>query len=340
MAAAVHARLQVNFIARPRRRERRRKLAGRGYDSHHRDRLATVDSCEERNEESANAPLSRCHFSASCSACIIPAHNKSRERPASCNRAILDAFLHDHLGSGMSELPLILCIFAAAVLYSSVGHGGASAYLAAMAFFNVAPETMRPASLTLNIFVATIGAVRFYRAGCFSWSILLPFAVASVPAAFIGGWLTLPGKAYKIVVGIVMLTAAARFAWKPVADTSKPIPLPIALLCGTGIGLISGLTGTGGGIFLSPLLLVMGWAETKQSSGVCAAFILVNSIAGIIGLLTKPVTFPAMLPLWVVAAVAGGLIGSGLGATRLSNPTLRRLLAVVLVIAAMKLLLT
>jgi uncharacterized membrane protein YfcA len=240
----------------------------------------------------------------------------------------------------MSELALSLCIFAAALLYSSVGHGGASAYLAAMALFSVAPETMRPASLTLNIFVATIGTIRFYRAGCFSWSILLPFAIASVPAAFIGGWLTLPGRAYKIVVGIVLLMAAVRFVWKPVADTSKPIPLPIALISGAAIGLLSGLTGTGGGIFLSPLLLVMGWAETKQSSGVCAAFILVNSIAGIVGLLIKPVTFPAMLPYWVVAAAVGGLIGSGLGATRLANPTLRRLLAVVLVIAGMKLILT
>jgi uncharacterized membrane protein YfcA len=240
----------------------------------------------------------------------------------------------------MSELALILCIFAAAVLYSSVGHGGASAYLAAMALFNVAPETMRPASLTLNIFVATIGTVQFYRAGCFSWSILVPFAIASVPAAFVGGWLTLPGRAYRVIVGIVLLLAAVRFVWRPVADTSKPIPAIVALFCGAAIGLLSGLTGTGGGVFLSPLLLVMGWAETKQSSGVCAAFILVNSIAGIIGLLTKPVTFPAMLPYWVVAAVAGGLIGSGLGATRLANPTLRRLLAVVLVIAGLKLLLT
>jgi uncharacterized membrane protein YfcA len=239
----------------------------------------------------------------------------------------------------MTELALVLCIFAAAVLYSSVGHGGASAYLAAMALFNVAPETMRPASLTLNIFVATIGAVRFYRAGCFSWSILLPFAVASVPAAFIGGWLTLPGKAYKVVVGIVLLMAAVRFVWKPVADTSNPIPLPVALFCGAAIGLLSGLTGTGGGIFLSPILLVMGWAETKQTSGVCAAFILVNSIAGIIGLFTKPVIFPPTLPYWVVAAVAGGLIGSGLGSTRLANPTLRRILAVVLVIAGLKLIL-
>ena len=124
----------------------------------------------------------------------------------------------------MVELALILCIFIAAVLYSSVGHGGGSAYLAAMALFSVAPETMRPASLTLNIFVATIALVQFYRAGCFSWSILWPFALASVPAAFLGGWLTLPARAYKVVVGAVLLVAAVRLVWKPVADTSRSIP--------------------------------------------------------------------------------------------------------------------
>jgi uncharacterized protein len=137
----------------------------------------------------------------------------------------------------MHELALILCIFAAAVLYSSVGHGGASAYLAAMALFSVAPEAMRPASLTLNIFVATIGLVQFCRAGRFSWSILWPFALASVPAAFIGGAIKLPGSAYRIVVGVVLLVAAARLFWKPVADTAKPIPLPVALVCGAAIGL-------------------------------------------------------------------------------------------------------
>jgi uncharacterized membrane protein YfcA len=240
----------------------------------------------------------------------------------------------------MSELALTLCIFVAAILYSSVGHGGASAYLAAMALFGVAPETMRPASLTLNIFVATIATVQFYRAGCFSWRILWPFALASVPAAFVGGWLTLPGTAYRLVVGVMLLMAAVRFVWRPVGHTSRPIPVAMALVCGAGIGLLSGLTGTGGGIFLSPLLLMMGWAETKQASGVSAAFILANSIAGIVGLMTKPVTFPAMLPYWVVAAVLGGLIGSELGRKRLANPTLQRLLAVVLVIAGLKLILT
>jgi uncharacterized membrane protein YfcA len=227
----------------------------------------------------------------------------------------------------------------AAVLYSSVGHGGASAYIAAMALFNVAPDSMRPAALVLNIFVATIGVVRFASAGQFSWSILWPFAIASVPAAFLGGALKLPGAWYKVTVGMVLLVAAARLLWKPVADTSNPVPVLGGMFWGAAIGLLSGLTGTGGGIFLSPLLLIMGWAETKQSSGVCAGFILVNSIAGISGLLTKTVTFPAMLPYWIIAAVAGGFIGSWFGSRLLPNPILRRLLAVVLVIAGLKLIL-
>ena len=240
----------------------------------------------------------------------------------------------------MDDFALILCIFGAALLYSSVGHGGGSGYLAAMALFGVAPATMRPAALVLNVFVATIGTIRFYRAGRFSWSMFWPFALASVPMAFLGGSLTLPGRAYKIAVGVVLLVAAVRLVWKPVADTTRPIPTDLAILSGAGIGLLSGLTGTGGGIFLTPLLLLTGWAETKQAAGVSVAFILVNSIAGMIGLMTKPVELPPTLPYWIVAAVVGGLIGSEFGSKRLANPTMRRLLAVVLVIAGVKLVMT
>jgi uncharacterized membrane protein YfcA len=239
----------------------------------------------------------------------------------------------------MLEIALVACIFAAAVLYSSVGHAGASGYLAAMGLFSVAPESMRPAALVLNICVAAITTVQFYRARFFSWSIFWPFAVVSIPMAFVGGALTLPSNLYRPVVGVVLLMAAVRLLWRATADASKPIPLGPALLSGGGIGLLSGLTGTGGGIFLSPLLLLMGWAKTKEASGVSAAFILVNSIAGILGLLTKSTTFPAMLPYWLVAAVAGGALGSELGRRRLGNPRIRQLLAVVLVISSLKMIL-
>ena len=146
---------------------------------------------------------------------------------------------------------------------------------------------MRPAALILNILVASIGTIRFYRAGCFSWSLFWPFALGAIPFAFVGGSLTLPSHIYKQVVGVILLFAAYRLIRKPIGDTHKPVAIPLALLCGAGIGLLSGLTGTGGGIFLSPLLLFAGWAKTKQTAGVSVAFILVNSIAGVAGMLTK-----------------------------------------------------
>ena len=241
----------------------------------------------------------------------------------------------------MNDIALVVCIFAAALLYSSVGHAGASGYLAAMAFFGVAPEDMRPAALILNILVATISTVQFYRAGCFSWSIFWPFALASIPCALIGGYLKLPGTLFKSLLGCVLLVAAYRLLRKPISDTAtKHIPVWLGSVCGAGIGLLSGLTGTGGGIFLSPLLLFMGWAETKQSSGVSAAFVLVNSVAGIVGLLARTPHIPNEIPYWAAAAIVGGLIGSELGSRRFDNALLRRLLAVVLVIAAAKLILT
>ncbi len=239
----------------------------------------------------------------------------------------------------MADFALITCIFAAAALYSSVGHGGASGYLAAMALFGIAPESMRPAALMLNILVAAIGTVQFHRAGCFSWPVFWPFALASIPFAFVGGALTLPGPIYNKAVGLVLLFASYRLLRGAYVSSGKRIPVPIGLLCGAAIGLLSGLTGTGGGIFLSPLLLLMGWAEIKVSAGVSAAFILVNSFSGILGLLTKPTSLPDLLPYWAMAAVAGGLLGSALGSRRLGSRSLRSLLAFVLGLAAAKLLL-
>lgn len=240
----------------------------------------------------------------------------------------------------MTDVALILCIFAAALLYSSVGHAGASGYLAAMALFNIAPDSMRPAALVLNILVAMIGTVRFHRAGCFSWSLFWPFALVSIPCAFVGGTLTLPNPVYKWIVGVVLMFAAYRLWRKPISDASRTVPVWVALVCGGAIGLLSGLIGVGGGIFLSPLLLLMGWADTRTTAGVSVAFILVNSIAGIIGLVSQGAQFPAQLPYWTAAAIIGGAIGSELGSRRLASPTLRRLMAVVLVIAAIKLLLS
>lgn len=238
----------------------------------------------------------------------------------------------------ISEIIIILAIFVVAVLYSSVGHGGASGYLAVMALLAVAPEITRPTALLLNVFVASIAAFQFYRAGYFSWKIFLPFAITSVPLAFIGGMIQLPTNVYKIILGLVLLFAAARLAWKFTSEREIKAPnIWLALIIGAVMGLLSGLVGVGGGIFLTPVLLLMNWAETKQAAGISAMFILVNSIAGLAGNYSQVVKLPTNVWFWIAAAVAGGIIGSTLGSTKFNSLTLRRVLAAVLLFAAVKL---
>jgi len=234
-------------------------------------------------------------------------------------------------------LLLTVAFFLAAILYSSVGHAGASGYLAAMAFVAVPTPTMRPTALVLNLLVASIATVRFARAGFFSWRLFWPFALGSIPLAFIGGGITLPGHWYRTLVGLVLWAAAIRL-WLNLRLHAKHDPPTItAILCGAVIGLLAGLTGTGGGIFLSPLLLFLGWAETRETGGVAAAFILVNSLAGLAGNPASLSHLPTQLPMWAGAVVIGGLIGAELGSRRIGTPTFRRLLGVVLLVAGAKL---
>ena len=234
--------------------------------------------------------------------------------------------------------------FAAAVLYSSVGHGGASGYLASMGLVGVAPAIMRPTALVLNIAVASISLYKFARANGFNWRLFLPFAVTSVPMAFVGGRIHLPPAWFGALVGAVLLYSAVRLfvetmtARVKARDVTGPPPVALALVIGAGIGLLSGLTGVGGGVFLSPLLVLAGWSTVRDSAAPAAAFILVNSIAGLVGLLTRHPSLPDALAWWVVAVIAGGLIGASFGARRLDNRTLRRALAAVLVIAGGKML--
>jgi uncharacterized protein len=238
---------------------------------------------------------------------------------------------------------LTALIFVAAILYSSVGHAGASGYLAAMALMNVAPEVMRPTALCLNIIVATIGTIQFARAGHFAWNIFWPFAVTSVPCAFIGGTLQLPYDYYRAAVGVVLLFAAVRLIYsasRSSGNEPKPLPLAVALIGGASIGLLAGLTGVGGGIFLSPLLLLAGWATVRQTAGVSVAFILVNSIAGLAGNLASVQYLPPQIPLLALTVAVGGLIGSQLGSRHLAPILLRYLLAVVLVMAGCKMIFT
>jgi hypothetical protein len=236
---------------------------------------------------------------------------------------------------------LLAFITLAAALYSSVGHGGASGYLAAMALFGVAPVFMKPAALAMNIAVAGLVFYRLWRAGYFDARLFWPFALGSIPLAFVGGALTLPGGVYKILVAVTLLVAASRLLWKAQDQEAASTPnIFLALACGAGLGFLSGLTGVGGGIFLSPLLLLLRWANMRTTAAVSAAFILVNSIAGLAGHATVAVVWPAQLPALMLASLAGAVIGSELAVRRLAPVTLRRVLGVVLVIAGAKLLLT
>ena len=237
-----------------------------------------------------------------------------------------------------TTLLIILAIFVVAVMYSSVGHGGASGYLAVMAFFAVAPEVTRPTALVLNLFVATIGTVQFYRAGYFSWRLFWPFAVASIPAAFVGGMVHLPTDVYKIVLGAVLCLAAVRLAINLKGDDEvKDPPIIACLLIGAVIGLLSGMVGVGGGIFLTPILLLMHWAETRVAAGVSVLFILVNSASGLAGNYKQVSVLPPDVWIWIAAAVVGGVVGSTLGSKKFDSITLRRILAVVLMFAGVKL---
>jgi len=238
------------------------------------------------------------------------------------------------------ELLVAVLILVIALLYSTVGHAGASGYLAAMALLGMAPVVMKPTALTLNIIVALIGTVRFYRAGFFSWRTFWPFAAASIPATFIGGSLTLPISIYKSIVGLVLLYSAVRlFFSAATADQRKTtlVPIWLALIIGAAMGMLSGLTGVGGGIFLSPVLLLMHWAGTKETSGVSVAFILVNSIAGMLGHVSAIMFIPPAIVYWAPAALIGGWLGTELGTRILPVSNIRKWLSVVLALAGVKL---
>ncbi len=233
----------------------------------------------------------------------------------------------------------VVLIGLAALLYSSVGHGGASGYLAVMALLGVAAVAMRPAALVLNIVVATIGTTQFARAGYFRWRLFAPFAVASIPAAYLGGRIVLPGAAYRILVGVVLIVSALRLVvtLRAADQSGKQPPLPVCLVVGALLGFLAGLSGVGGGIFLSPLLLLAGWADLRTTAATSAAFILVNSIAGLLGQWPSLDALPSEIVWWAPAVVAGGVIGSRLGSQRLAVPALRVLLAAVLLVAGLKL---
>ncbi len=239
-------------------------------------------------------------------------------------------------------LLLLACaMLVAAFVYASVGHGGASAYIAAMALAGIAAAEMRPIALTLNILVSALATYKFWRAGHFRWRLFWPFAAISIPFAYLGGAITLPGNLYKIVVGVVLIYAAWQL-WRSgrAGEEMKAVrepAVPLAMAIGAAMGLLSGLTGVGGGIFLSPLLLMLGWAGTKQTSAVAAPFILVNSVAGLAaGFIAGTAVLPESIWALAAAVLVGGWLGAEYGSRRFANPVVRRVLAVVLAVAGAK----
>jgi uncharacterized membrane protein YfcA len=244
----------------------------------------------------------------------------------------------------MSETLILFysLLFLIALLYASVGHGGASGYLALMALFSVTPEVMKPTALMLNLFVSLTSFIQFYRGRHFRWRLFWPFAIASIPMAFVGGMVQVDGAIYKKILGILLLIPVVRFLFFSnikVKDIRRS-DIALSLVIGAVIGLLSGLIGIGGGIILSPIILLLKWADQKQTAAISALFIFVNSVAGLLGQLQKGIHFSADMYAYVAVAFAGGLCGAWLGALRFNQNVLKYVLGMVLAVASYKLLFT
>lgn len=231
-------------------------------------------------------------------------------------------------------------LFVVAFLYASVGHGGASGYLALMAIYGFAPEVMKPTALLLNLFVSLMAFLQFYRGKHFNWKIFLPLALASIPLAYIGGTIGLESSVYKKILGLLLLFPVARFFFMRQKDESdtKPSNTAGSVAIGAGIGFLSGLIGIGGGIILSPILLLLKWSDQKQTAAISALFIFVNSLSGLTGQLSKGIQFSPEMVGMVLIAFAGGCIGAWLGSLKFRQAVLKNLLAAVLSLASFKLL--
>jgi uncharacterized membrane protein YfcA len=233
-------------------------------------------------------------------------------------------------------------LFVVALFYASVGHGGASGYLALMALFAFSPAVMKPTALLLNLFVSSVSFLQFYRGGFFKWRTFLPFALASIPFSFLGGMVTIDSVIYKKILGVLLLIPVMRFFFFNNAKPKqlKPAVAGLSLLIGGIIGLISGVIGIGGGIILSPVLLLLKWTDQKQTAAISALFIFVNSVAGLGGQLTKGIQFSNDMFMYVGVAFLGGLCGAYLGSFKFPQTAIKKVLACVLALAAYKLLFT
>nr|WP_314498827.1 sulfite exporter TauE/SafE family protein [uncultured Chryseobacterium sp.] len=242
----------------------------------------------------------------------------------------------------MSVELFYVILFFVAFLYAAVGHGGASGYLALMALYGVAPEEMKPTALVLNLFVSLTSFIQYYRGGYFSKKLFIPIAAASIPLAFIGGMITVEENIYKRILGILLLFPVIRFFFFKNVDDSelKSHNTVIAVITGGVVGLLSGMIGIGGGIILSPILLLLHWTNQKQTAAISAAFIFVNSIAGLGGMITQGISFTSNMMMFIIIAFTGGLLGAYLGSKKFNQNVLKYVLATVLLMASYKLLFT
>lgn len=246
----------------------------------------------------------------------------------------------DLLSFSNTDFLLALLLFFGAILYTSVGHAGSSVYIAIMALFGLSAIVIKPTALILNIFVSSFTSWRYLRAKLFDFKLFIPLAMGAIPMAYFGGGIELANEMYKPVVGVILVLAGVNYLFLGKGQIRKEITPPkfvVALLVGASIGLLAGLTGTGGGIFLSPIALLLNWSAVKQISGTTSLFILTNSVFGLLGHASSVSQLPNTLPLFVVAVLLGALIGTVLGISKFSNEKVKRALGLVLMIAGLKL---
>ena len=241
----------------------------------------------------------------------------------------------------VQTLLIAACLLLGAILYTSVGHAGASAYIAVMTLFDLPSVVIKPTALTLNIFVSSYTSLRYIKSNFFNKSLFIFLSLGSIPAAFIGGRINLPSHVYKPIIGVLLLLSGVRFLIQAMQSDKahQELNKPLAVFIGACVGLLSGITGTGGGIFLSPLIIWLGWVSVKQASGTVAAFIFVNSIAGLLGNFQSTSSLPTELPLFLIAVLLGAFIGTRFGISRFSSVGIKRALGFVLLIAGAKFLL-
>lgn len=237
-------------------------------------------------------------------------------------------------------LAMTALLFLGAVLYTSVGHAGSSIYVAIMAFIGLEAATIKPTALVLNILVSSFTSYRFIKAKLVDFTLLVPLLIGAIPMAFIGGSIDLPTSLYKSIIGVLLLISGVTFLLRgssaQVREISSP-PIALAVAVGAAVGFTAGITGTGGGIFLSPIALLLSWSAIKKISGTAAVFILCNSISGLLGHISSVSEVPAEVLIYAIAVLAGAVIGTQFGIAKLTNQGVKRALGIVLLIAGLKL---